>query len=65
MQRTMRKTTLVFIAATGAFFLLFAQWRTHSQTTVSPCEEKKLAMPLIGLTDGEKKAFFAGCDEFM
>ena len=30
MQRTMRKTTYVFIAATGICFLLVTQWRPDS-----------------------------------
>jgi CxxC motif-containing protein (DUF1111 family) len=67
MQRTVRKTTLVFIAATGVFVLLLAQWQTHSQTPVPTCQAQKLAKPLPGVLPGsdEEKAFFAGCDEFM
>src|SRR6266581_6251912 len=65
MQRTVRKTTLVFIAATGVFVLLLAQWQTHSQTPVPTCKEKNLATPLPGLTPEQETAFFAGCDEFM
>jgi CxxC motif-containing protein (DUF1111 family) len=63
MQWTIRKTTFVFIAATGVCILLLTQWQTHSQTSPeSPCKVKKLATPL---SFAPKPAFFAGCDEFM
>src|SRR5215831_9794291 len=58
MQRTVRKTTLVFIAATGVFILLLAQRRTYSQTTGN------LTNPLPGLTDAQLADFNAGLDEF-
>jgi CxxC motif-containing protein (DUF1111 family) len=58
MQRTVRKTTLVFIAATGIFILLLAQRRTYSQTTGN------LTNPLPGLTDSQLADFNAGLDEF-
>jgi CxxC motif-containing protein (DUF1111 family) len=65
MQRTVRMTTLVFIAATGVCILLLAQWRTHSQTLGSTCQAQNLATPLPGLTTEQQAAFFAGCDDFM
>jgi Di-haem oxidoreductase, putative peroxidase len=66
MQWTIRKTTLVFIAATGVCILLLTQWQTHSQTSPeSPCQVKQLATPLSFLTPAQKTDFFAGCDEFM
>ncbi len=43
MQRTVRKTTFMFIAATSIFVLLLPQWQTHSQMPVPTCKEKKLA----------------------
>jgi len=57
MQRTVRKTTLVFIAATGVFILLFAQ-RTDSQT------KENLTNPLPGLTSAQLKDFNAGLADF-
>src|SRR5215813_11444748 len=59
MQRTVRKTTFVFIAATGVFILLLAQWRTHSQTLGS-----NLTNPLPGLTSAQLADFNAGLAEF-
>src|SRR5215813_11390605 len=59
MQRTVRKTTFVFIAATGVFILLLAQWRTHSQTLGS-----NLTNPLPGLTTAQLADFNAGLAEF-
>jgi CxxC motif-containing protein (DUF1111 family) len=59
MQRTVRKTTFVFIAATGVFILLLAQWRTHSQTL-----SENLTNPLPGLTDAQLKDFNDGLAEF-
>jgi CxxC motif-containing protein (DUF1111 family) len=47
MQRTVRKTTFVFIVATGVFVLLLAQWRTYSQTLTSASKEN-LTNPLPG-----------------
>jgi CxxC motif-containing protein (DUF1111 family) len=58
MQRTVRKTTLVFIAATGVFILLLAQRRTYSQTT------ENLTNPLPGLTETQLRDFNDGRDEF-
>ena len=66
MQWTIRKTTLVFIAATGVCILLLTQWQTHSQTSPeSPCQVKQLATPLSFLNPTQTADFFAGCDEFM
>jgi CxxC motif-containing protein (DUF1111 family) len=59
MQRTVRKTTLVFIAATGVFILLLAQWRTHSQTL-----SENLTNPLPGLTPAQLKDFNDGLVDF-
>src|SRR5262245_65761398 len=58
MQRIVRKTTLVFIAATGVFILLLAQRRTYSQT------RENLTNPLPGLTADQLAAFNAGLDDF-
>src|SRR5215813_4820243 len=58
MQRIVRKTTLVFIAATGVFILLLAQRRTYSQTTGN------LTNPLPGLTSAQLADFNAGLAEF-
>jgi len=63
MQRKVRKTTFVFIAATGVFVLLFAQWRTHSQTLMSAGAEN-LTTPLPGLTTAQRADFDAGLAEF-
>ena len=54
-----RKTMFVFIAATGVFVLLFAQWRTHSQTLT-----ENLTTPLLGLTTAQRADFDAGLAEF-
>src|SRR5262245_12040837 len=58
MQRIVRKTTLVFIAATGVFILLLAQRRTYSQST------ENLTNPLPGLTEPYLTEFNDGRDEF-
>jgi len=58
MQRTVRKTTLVFIAATGVFILLLAQRRTYSQS------EENLTNPLPGLTAEQLQDFKDGLEEF-
>ena len=58
MHRTVRKTSLVFIAATGVFILLLAQRRTYSQTTGN------LTNPLPGLTTAQLADFNAGLAEF-
>src|SRR5215813_10648614 len=58
MQRTVRKTTLVFIAATGVFTLLLAQRRTYSQPT------ENLTNPLPGLTAEQLTEFNEGLDDF-
>jgi CxxC motif-containing protein (DUF1111 family) len=59
MQRTVRKTTLVFIAATGVFILLLAQRRTYSQTT------ENLTNPLPGLIEPQLTDFNDGLKEFV
>jgi len=58
-----RKTMFVFIAATGVFVLLFAQWRTHSQALMSARAEN-LTTPLLGLTTAQRADFDAGLAEF-
>src|SRR5207245_4912694 len=58
-----RKTMFVFIAATGVFVLLFAQWRTHSQALMSAGAEN-LTTPLLGLTTAQRADFDAGLAEF-
>src|SRR5437763_13890985 len=58
-----RKTMFVFIAATGVFVLLFAQWRTHSQALMSAGAEN-LTTPLVGLTTAQRADFNAGLAEF-
>jgi cytochrome c peroxidase len=58
-----RKTMFVFIAATGVFVLLFAQWRTHSQALMSAGAEN-LTTPLLGLTTAQLADFDAGLAEF-
>jgi CxxC motif-containing protein (DUF1111 family) len=63
MQRTVRKTTLVFIAATSVFILLLAQWRTHSQT-LGPTGAENLTKPLPGLTGQPLTDFNNGLAEF-
>jgi CxxC motif-containing protein (DUF1111 family) len=57
MQRTVRKTTLVFVAVTGVFLLLLAQ-RTDSQT------QENLTSALPGLTPTQLEDFNDGRDEF-
>jgi CxxC motif-containing protein (DUF1111 family) len=58
MRRTVRKTRLVFIAATGVLILLLAQRRTDSQTG------ENLTNPLPGLTPAQLGDFNDGLDEF-
>jgi CxxC motif-containing protein (DUF1111 family) len=58
MQRTVRKTTLAFVVATGVFLLLLAQRRTYSQTT------QNLTIALPGLTAEQMADFDEGRDEF-
>jgi hypothetical protein len=56
-QQTVRKRTLVFIAATGVFLLLLAQ-RTDSKTGGN------LTNPLPGLTPAQLADFNDGLAEF-
>jgi CxxC motif-containing protein (DUF1111 family) len=58
MRRTVHKTRLVFIAATGVLILLLAQRRTDSQS------RENLTNPLPGLTPAQFENFNAGLDEF-
>ena len=58
MQRTVHKTRLVFVAATGVLILLLAQRRTDSQTN------ENLTNPLPGLTPAQLGDFNDGLDEF-
>ena len=59
-----RKTMFVFIAVTGVFVLLFAQWRINSQALMSAGAEN-LTNPLPDLTDQEKDDFMAGLEDFL
>ena len=59
-----RKTMFVFIAATGVFVLLFAQWRINSQP-LSAADSENLTNPLPDLTDQEKDDFVAGLEDFL
>jgi CxxC motif-containing protein (DUF1111 family) len=59
-----RKTMFVFIAATGVFVLLFAQWRINSQP-LSAADSENLTNPLPGLTDPERADFTAGLEDFL
>src|SRR5947208_9259239 len=59
-----RKTMFVFIAATGVFVLLFAQWRINSQL-LSAADSENLTNPLPDLTDQEKDDFMAGLEDFL
>jgi CxxC motif-containing protein (DUF1111 family) len=63
MQRTVRKTTYVLMAATGVCFLLLTQWRTDSQTLTAAGAEN-LTVPLPLLTAAELTKFNEGLDEF-
>jgi mannan endo-1,4-beta-mannosidase len=46
----MRKKTVVLMAATGVFVVLFAQWRINSQTLSWGSEKENLTNPLPDLT---------------
>ena len=60
MQRTMRKTTYVFIAATGICCLLVMQWRPDSHRLMAANREN-LTVPLA---EAPKDLFNAGLEEF-
>jgi CxxC motif-containing protein (DUF1111 family) len=63
MQRTMRKSTYVFIAATGICCLLVMQWRPDSHLLMAAGGEN-LTNPLPGLTEPSLTDFNKGLDEF-
>src|SRR5437867_11838858 len=58
-----RKTTFVFIAATGVFVLMFAQWRINSQP-LSAADSENLTNHLPGLTEEQVSDFSAGLTGF-
>jgi CxxC motif-containing protein (DUF1111 family) len=61
MPRRMRKATVVLMAVTGVFVLLFAQWQNGSQAK----DSENLTNPLPGLPEQETSDFMAGLEEFM
>ncbi len=63
MQRKVRNVALVFMAATGVFLLLFAQWWTDAQT-LGPGGSEDLTKPLNGLTGKPLTDFNDGLAEF-
>jgi CxxC motif-containing protein (DUF1111 family) len=63
MQRTMRKTTYICLAATGVCFLLVTQWQPASHRLMAAGGEN-LTVPLAGLTAAQRAAFDAGLVEF-
>jgi CxxC motif-containing protein (DUF1111 family) len=63
MQRIVRKTTFVFIVATGVFVLLVTQWRPASYMLIA-ADGENLTVPLMGLTPAQRAAFDAGLEEF-
>ena len=63
MQRTVHKTTYVYLVATGVCFLLVTQWRPASHMLMAAGAEN-LTVPLEGLTKAQRAAFEAGLEEF-
>jgi CxxC motif-containing protein (DUF1111 family) len=59
-----RKTMFVFIATTGVFILVFAQWRINSQP-LSAADSENLTNPLPDLTPQETAHFMAGLEDFL
>jgi CxxC motif-containing protein (DUF1111 family) len=59
-----RKTMFVFIATTGVFILVFAQWRINSQP-LSAADSENLTSPLPHLTPQERAHFMAGLEDFL
>ena len=59
-----RKTMFVFIATTGVFILVFAQWRINSQP-LSAADLENLTNPLPDLTPQETAHFMAGLEDFL
>jgi hypothetical protein len=64
MQRTMRKTTYICLAATGVCCLLVMQWRPDSHLLMA-ADKENLTVPLAGLNPAQKKLFDDGLKEFM
>jgi CxxC motif-containing protein (DUF1111 family) len=64
MPRNMRKKTVVLMAATGVFVVLFAEWRINSKA-LSAADSENLTNPLPGLTKAEGDAFMAGLEDFL
>jgi CxxC motif-containing protein (DUF1111 family) len=63
MQRPMRKTTYICLAATGVCCLLVTLWRPDSHRLMA-ADVENLTVPLAGLTATQQAAFFAGLEEF-
>ncbi len=59
-----RKKTVVLMAATGVFILLFAQWRINSQP-LSANDSENLTNSVPGLEPLEQAAFSVGLAEFI
>ena len=63
MQRTVRKTTYVWLAATGVCCLLVTLWRPDAPRLMA-ADQENLTKPLPGLTPAQLAAFNAGLEEF-
>src|SRR5215831_15897447 len=63
MQRTVRKTTYVWLAATGVCCLLVTLWRPDAPRLMA-ADKENLTVPLDGLTAAQRAAFDAGLEEF-
>src|SRR4029453_2276908 len=59
-----RKMTVLLMAVTGVFVLLFAQWWTNS-SPLNAADSENLTNPLPGLTVEEGNAFAAGLEDFL
>src|SRR4029450_12453549 len=59
-----RKMTVLLMAVTGVFVLLFAQWWTNSYP-LNAADSENLTNPLPGLTVEEGNAFAAGLEDFL
>lgn len=63
MPRTVRKTTYLWLAATGVCFLLVLPWRPDSHLLMA-ADKENLTKPLPGLTGQPLTDFLTGLDEF-
>src|SRR4029453_7367505 len=59
-----RKMTVLLMAVTGVFVLLFAQWWTNS-SPLNAADSENLTNPLPGLTLEEGDAFVGGLEDFL